>query len=158
MKKYWKEKGQILYIYDRKNTSWEQKKQYQSGRRQHGLMLGGIPSTEISAIVLRDPHSTFEKAKQEIVNNGFYIPIYDLATQQLLFTKEQYNTLFNEMKPYKSIEEFMSDTSYISHLDKQPAGAIHKFNLKEHLVRTTHKVIELAKKYNLSSEDTLLVA
>ncbi len=82
--------GQLWYIYDRDNTSWEKGKVYTTGTPQHGLMLGGIPATEISAIVLRSPATILNKVKSAISESGFYVPVYDLSGK-ILFSPKEYD-------------------------------------------------------------------
>lgn len=40
---------------------------------------------------LRDPQTTLEMAKRQVVENGFYIPLYDFDTDALLFTPEDFD-------------------------------------------------------------------
>jgi len=87
--------GQIFYIYDRENTDWEKGKIY-GPNSNHALLFGGIPATEISAIVLNTPDKTLIKARQAILENGFYVPIYDLDGK-LLFSEREYDQLFEDL-------------------------------------------------------------
>lgn len=57
----------------------------------HRLVLVGFPSTEVSGLIVNGRgEETLVKAKEDIVQNGFYIPIYDVDGT-LLFTPEQYD-------------------------------------------------------------------
>lgn len=61
------------------------------GNGKHALLAVGLPSTEISGLIVNGRAGrTLERAKGEIVKNGFYIPIYDVDGI-LLFTPEQYD-------------------------------------------------------------------
>ena len=84
--------GQMFLVYDRNNAAYEGGKDCtpeQGGWPNHRIMLGGMPSTEISAIILRDPSATSAKAMASVVENGFYIPIYDFG-MNLIWTPEQF--------------------------------------------------------------------
>lgn len=85
--------GQIFYIYKKNFRNWEQDKEYDGSSTHHALTLGGFPSTEIRGIVLRKHEATLEKIKQSILENGFYIPVYDIQGK-LLFTSEEYDQIF----------------------------------------------------------------
>lgn len=85
--------GQVFLVYDRNNTNYEVGKDCtpeQGGWPNHRIMLGGMPSTEISAIILRDPSATATKAMASIVENGFYIPLYDFD-MNLIWTPQQFD-------------------------------------------------------------------
>ncbi len=87
------ESGQIFFVYDRNQpTAYEGDKDFepQGGWENHRIILGGMPSTEISAVILREPAATFAKAVNAISENGFYIPIYDLEGN-LLLTPQQFD-------------------------------------------------------------------
>jgi len=59
-------------------------------------MLAGMPSTEISAIILKSPENTLEIAKKAVVENGFYIPIYDIEGN-LLFAPEDFDAIYKDL-------------------------------------------------------------
>lgn len=60
---------------------------------KHTLLLVGIPSTEISGLIVNSQTpEVLEKAKAEIVKNGFFIPIYNVDGS-ILFTPDQYDTM-----------------------------------------------------------------
>jgi hypothetical protein len=83
--------GQLFYIYDRTKSDWEQGKDYTtSPNGPHALVLGGMPSTEVTGIVLRNAETTLPKARQAILENGFYIPIYDIEGN-LIMSPEEYD-------------------------------------------------------------------
>lgn len=81
--------GQIFYLYDRTNTTYERGKQY-GPNQEHALILGGMPATEISGIILRNSESTLSQVKRAVLENGFYIPVYDIKGN-LLFPPEEYD-------------------------------------------------------------------
>lgn len=61
-------------------------------RSHHALALTGIPSTEVSGIVLADPEQTLADATRSVVDAGFYVPLYDLDGK-LLLTPETFDAL-----------------------------------------------------------------
>lgn len=150
------EAGKIFYVYDRNNTAWEKGKGSFGYGPHHGLMLGAMPATEISAIVLGSPEATLEKSRQEVVANGFYIPLYNMEGE-LLFTVEEYDRMLAEAKPYSSIQNLLADQSYLADLDKPQASSLHKFTLKEHLLRVTDRASVMAQEYGLPVRDSELV-
>ena len=87
--------GQILLAY-RRPGAWEPGTEYNGHGPEHALMLGGMPSTETSAIILTHPDSTLEKAKRAVARNGFYIPIYS-KEGELRFSQEDYDKLRDEV-------------------------------------------------------------
>lgn len=90
--------GQMFFVYDRNNATYEVGKDYEPekyGWDNHRLVLGGMPSTETSAIILRNASKTSAKAIASVVENGFYIPIYDFA-MNLIFTPEDFDAYKKE--------------------------------------------------------------
>lgn len=79
-------------VYERNDASWEAGKNAYGGGDYHALLLGGMPATEISAVLLKDPETLLEKARKSVVENGFYIPIYDLSGN-LLLTSQEYDSI-----------------------------------------------------------------
>jgi hypothetical protein len=62
-------------------------------RDHHKLILVGLPSTEISGIIVnKDSAETIERARGDIVENGFYIPIYD-TKGNLIFSQVEYDSM-----------------------------------------------------------------
>ncbi len=87
------DQGQIFYLYDRAHAEYEKDKDCEppeGGWPGHRIVLGGVPSTEVTGIILRYPDATLRRAMTAIVENGFYIPLYDF-NGNLLFTPEQYD-------------------------------------------------------------------
>lgn len=122
-----------------------------------------MPSTEIEAMVVTQPNfqltetrTTLDKIKQSVVENGFYIPLYDRAGQ-LLFTPDAYDLLRETLKPYATAQDFLQAESPLENLDQAQASGLHRFTLKEHLERVTAHAGELAKKYNLPPRAVELV-
>lgn len=148
--------GKIYFIYDRNNTNWENGNESFGSGQEHGLLLGAMPATEISAIMLESPEDTLEKNKQAIVENGFYIPLYN-KEGKLLFSPQDFDLLFSEAKPYSTIEDLLTDQSYLKDLDKPQASSLHSFTLKEHLLRVTNRVEDTTKEYRLNARDQELV-
>src|SRR3990170_2600212 len=63
--------------------------------RHHILIPVGLPSTEITGVIVNENATeTLDKAKQNIVDNGFFIPIYGLDGK-LLFTLIHYDQMRN---------------------------------------------------------------
>ena len=93
--------GQIILIYRRDASSWMagQETAPRDGQR---LIFGGIPSTELSGLVLRSPETTMADVSRKIVENGFYIPLYDVQGQ-LIFTPEQYDAMREDLNMAISI-------------------------------------------------------
>lgn len=85
-------RGQVYHIYDRRQASWEPGVDFTSGNEHHGLLLAGIPGTETTALVLKDPEATIEEAIQGILEAGFYIPVYSMEGA-LIFSPERYDEL-----------------------------------------------------------------
>lgn len=85
--------GQLFYIYKKEAREWEKDKEYNASSSDHALILGGMPATEIRGIVLRNYRVTLETVKKSVLENGFYIPIYDIKGN-LLFTPEKYDEIF----------------------------------------------------------------
>lgn len=81
--------GQMFLILKRERTSYERGVDYQVGP-EYSLMFTGVPSTAIDAIVLRNPSVALESIKHEIVENGFYLPVYNL-NGDLVFTPQDYD-------------------------------------------------------------------
>lgn len=64
-------------------------------REHHKLVPVGLPATEVSGLIISgEAQETIEQAKKDIVQNGFYIPVYDIEGI-LIFTPEEYD----QMKP-----------------------------------------------------------
>lgn len=93
-KTYAGKQGSIIYVYDRKNTEWETGTRYPAKGKgdAHYLLLVGIPSTEISGVILKNPRQDFEGVKKAILENGFYIPVYNLEGK-LLFSSEDFDNI-----------------------------------------------------------------
>jgi hypothetical protein len=88
--------GQLFYIYDRSKADWEPGKDYAtSPDGPHALILGGMPSTEVTGIVLRNADASLSKARQSILENGCYIPIYDIEGK-LLMDPDEYDLIRRE--------------------------------------------------------------
>jgi hypothetical protein len=87
--------GQLWYVYKRSTSSWEHGINY-GPRDYHALIMGGMPATEIAAIVLRNPESMLQTVKRAVLENGFYIPIYDLSGQ-LLFRQSEYDAIRSDL-------------------------------------------------------------
>lgn len=85
----------VTIIFDRQRTDAFLRGTEAQGhmRAHHALVFVGLPSTEISGLIINgNAVETFEKTKQGIVKNGFYIPIYDLDGN-LMFSPEQFDLL-----------------------------------------------------------------
>ncbi len=87
---------QLFLVYKRSQSIWEHgvdnlREELGHKNPRHALMFVGVPSTEIGGIVLRNA-SVLEKTKRSVVENGFYIPIYDLQGE-ILFTSEDYDAM-----------------------------------------------------------------
>jgi hypothetical protein len=78
----------LLYVYSRNKDSWEEGKFY-GPHKGYAAILGGMPSTETSAIIIKNKE-LLPVISRSILNNGFYIPIYDFDGA-LLFSPDQYD-------------------------------------------------------------------
>jgi len=95
------ENGQLIFVYNREPESYDQGITHTTKTSStHGLILGGMPSTEISAIVLRNPEwpissqeKVLDKVKKSIIEAGFYIPVYDLEGN-LIFSTQEYDEIY----------------------------------------------------------------
>lgn len=87
--------GQIMLVYKRSPESW-MAGQETSPSKHHALIFGGIPSTEITGIVLTDPSATLSAVSRTVVENGFYVPLYD-RQGTILFTPDQYRQMRDDL-------------------------------------------------------------
>ncbi|MFW5703553.1 MAG: hypothetical protein ACOCXQ_01850 [Patescibacteria group bacterium] len=82
----------------------------------HYLIFAGIPSTEITGMILDRPDSNSLSAIQDsIVINGFYIPVYN-SNGELLFTSEAYDAKQRELQTFEanSLSPLFEDPSTTS--------------------------------------------
>ncbi len=87
--------GNLALVYARNDTSWMHNSTVTMQRNTglQGLIYGGVPSTEISAIILRsNQESERNNTIRAVVENGFYIPVYD-GDDTILLTPERYDEL-----------------------------------------------------------------
>lgn len=87
--------GQVLYLFDRQDSNWHPGESTNGGGEMHALVLAGMPSTEISGIVLRDSSVTLESAKKAVLEAGFYIPIYDFDGT-LIYSADEYDAAVDD--------------------------------------------------------------
>lgn len=86
----------ISLLYDRASDNAFMKNMETPEHSNHKTILVGLPSTEISGVVVYDKNlEIVQKVTQEILSNGFYIPIYDVEGK-LILTPEQYDHLKEE--------------------------------------------------------------
>lgn len=83
---------QVFLVYGRSLDSWQSGQESRGGSDKHALIYGGIPSTELTGIVLGNPEYSLEMVKLKIIRNGFYIPIYD-KSGRVLFSAQEYDQL-----------------------------------------------------------------
>lgn len=112
--------GQIFYMYRRTSDTYEGGKRYGPSDR-HTLILGGMPATEISGITLRNADATLETVKKAILENGFYIPVYDL-NGSLLFTPEDFDSLRTELNYIMPVEVWDYSLKTGDQLGSNPGG------------------------------------
>ncbi len=85
--------GRMSIVYDRESAWMRSSTVTMDSGSLHGLTLGGVPSTEISAIVVKRPTALeVIEASRAIAENGFYIPLYD-GSGQLLLSPQSYDDL-----------------------------------------------------------------
>ncbi len=90
----------VILVYARDDNSWmagQTSNPTSSDRvNRHGLILGGIPSTEITGVILRDANEhTINSALEATIQNGVYIPIYDLDGN-LLVTPAEFDAVYGD--------------------------------------------------------------
>lgn len=93
--------GSVVLLYDRNRPDiYESGKEVFAGVQGelHYGVLGGMPATEITGIALLHPETTLTSVAKSMMENGFYIPLYDMSGK-LLFTPEQ----FDEMREYHNM-------------------------------------------------------
>lgn len=99
-----KEDTGVTLLFDRQNeNAFLKGNEYQGvmnmkSLQQHKVVLVGLPATEISGVIINARSQLVnERAKNEIIQNGFYIPIYGVDGT-LLFTPEEYDRQRSSMK------------------------------------------------------------
>ena len=91
---------------------------WQNSGINHGIRVG-FPSTEIDYLIwddlnLKDYYGDLERMKYEIVKNGFYIPIVDKNSGQLIFNPDEYDEMRQGMSGLASLggsKEFIAADS-----------------------------------------------
>jgi len=151
--------GEILYLYPFRNeasaANYQEEFPVDSGHLNHHLIFGALQRTELGGIVLKDSRkrtaeekaSLIENLKLDIVKNDIYIPIFD-TKGRLLFTYEEFEAQWKELKPVSSVEKFLATDSLLDHLDFSGGGG-HRFTVKEHSLRVEEKVMAAAERKNL---------
>ncbi len=96
------------------------------GEGHYGVRTG-FGSERIKAMVIDQAEELYDRTCFKIVKNGFYIPLYDKNTGNLIFTKDQYLAMRERLSgnpeyhtgEYKraSTEDFANDTERISKLN-----------------------------------------
>lgn len=104
--------GNILMSLYRGEGSTDHLEDTQGGMNaDHRLIFGGVPATEIESIILRD---AAEQEKISVINsvveNDFYVPIYD-TDGTLLLSPSQYDEL-REDGNLNAVKPEVLDTSY----------------------------------------------
>ncbi|PIS09033.1 hypothetical protein COT75_03655 [Candidatus Beckwithbacteria bacterium CG10_big_fil_rev_8_21_14_0_10_34_10] len=120
--------GQLLFVYNRGENSFDEGITSDTGNKSHGLIFGGVPSTDISAIVLRNAQAddlkgekVLEIVKRSIIENGFYIPIYSLDGT-LLFKADEFNQVFKDRNLQLPVEIIDSSYKIGEKLGSNPGG------------------------------------
>lgn len=90
----------VILVYARDDNSWMagQTSNPTSSDRitRHGLILGGIPSTEVTGVILRETsEQSINSALEATIQNGVYIPIYDLDGN-LLVTPSEFDAVYGD--------------------------------------------------------------
>ena len=120
--------GQMWLVYQRSENCFDQGIAYHTETIEHGLVFGGMPSTEISALVLRNPNfplrqgTMLDSVEKSIIENGFYIPIYDLEGK-LIFSVEDYDRMANERNMRIPINIIDYATKTGEQLGSNPGGS-----------------------------------
>ena len=153
---------QCIYPYRHHEDAFKRGEEYTpegSWITDHHLLFGGLPRTELGAIIISEKKGdevNISDLKEEIVNNDIYVPVFS-ASGELLFTYEEFESMWEIQKPYGSLEELLDDDSYFENLDIPQSAAVHEFTLKEHLLRVEEGAIELAEACELDEANTLIV-
>ncbi len=85
--------GDVVLVYGQYDN--KDREPYYSGAigRDHYLIRGGIPTTEITSIILRNnDKGLVAKAKKDIATKGSYIPLVDVGGA-LLFSQEEFDQM-----------------------------------------------------------------
>ncbi|MBQ9180792.1 hypothetical protein IJ135_01720, partial [Candidatus Saccharibacteria bacterium] len=82
---------------------------WHNGGDNYGIRVG-FPSSEIDYLIYDDlgspseGHDDFETMKFEVARNGFYIPIVDKTSGELIFSPDEYDSMRQKMAGLKTIE------------------------------------------------------
>lgn len=131
----------IMLVYRRNPDSWmADQETYASDR--HSLIFGGIPSTEISGLVLKNKVS-LSTASRAVVENGFYIPIYDEEGNNL-FSPEEYDLMKDDLNMQVRIPSDNVIDSSLKAEDKKGVseGGVYLFPTEEGPVKYYVKFAE----------------
>lgn len=133
----------------------------ESGIPYHVLLFGGLPKTEVSAIVLflgggEPSEDRLVRVREAILDGQLYIPVY-AEDGRLLFSHEEFLDAYLAAKPYGSLEAFLGDPRWDASFDVAQSSERHRFTLREHLLRTERAAQAYAQGYGLTGRDVLLV-
>ncbi len=134
----------------------------ESGIPGHVLLFGGLPKTELGALVWLDiseaaeDGSSLDRLKQAVVNGQLYVPIFD-RQGRLLFDHDDFVERYLASKPYGSLEAFLGNEEWDRAYDRDQGSDAHLFHLDEHLRKAERYAETYARAYGLSGRDTLLV-
>jgi len=167
-----------VYVYDL--TSWpEYEKRVDINRDiggKHIGILGAIPSTEISAIIIgktmENDQNYVNSINNSIAENGFYIPVLN-QEGYLIYSIADFDNSVKEIRYFDNAEEAVNDSNFYEKVlnekinEKFPElfksldtmegqGGVHKYSKKEHMQRATEYVGEIDKKHGYNLENKYL--
>lgn len=88
--------GPINIVFDKEVSTKEYKRSADRGLTHQGQVFGGVASTEITSIILREDETTgllVDNVIQAVVKNGMFIPVYEGNTGKPLLTSQQFDQL-----------------------------------------------------------------
>ena len=91
--------GRSRFVTESEDGTYDSQKYeiWQNSENNYGILVG-FPSTEIDYIIHdsrdeEDKYGDLDRMKYEVVKNGFYIPIVDKISGELVFTPDEYDKM-----------------------------------------------------------------
>lgn len=150
---------------------------------RHSGVLGAIPSIEISGIIINevmvgqrelDYNQYIVDTEMKIVENGFYIPVFD-AQGHLLFSPEEFEQEIKKYKIYEKIEDAVNDPDFYEKVlsekynpdfskllaslpTMEGQGGVHKFTRQRHMEITLTNIDKINEQgYGIRGKQLSLV-
>jgi hypothetical protein len=126
--------GAVCLVMQRNPESLYYGEEFQGGYSgNHRLILGGMPSTEVSAILLRDPQAgVAEEVIGNVIDAQMYIPVVD-GDGTLLLSYEQYE------QKVRAVQEAVTTIDTAAKKSVENALDVHE----------VHEIVESAKQFVL---------